>query len=876
MFSIFPLLILAGLAAPASAEHDTDAVEIFHCDFKQQFGQPCDVNYDGWPDRWKRATGPGFPHYVQIALADDETATAERCLTIRANGGNAEVQSPMISVSTKFGYVAEARIRVKDIGYGEARVVLEFCNEEREVLQTAASDWIRRTDGWLKATIGPVNIEQAEVRLVRVKLELVEGDRVDLLGTVSLDDVWIARLPKMTVRTNSPFNVYTDPQDVRVTCELSGVQESNPDILFELLDASSHQLSDDRVQLQGRLITERLSKASDIIGSDIGRPAGYTGESSWEPPITEPGFYRVRVTMKTARGMLNHHVINLAVVPPLDRPAEGEFGWSLAGGQTPLDYDQLVELLPLISINWVKLPVWYSEANQRTGDQLALLTEKLAARDIEVVGVVDHPPPDSDLAKRLANNASIADALSSDPSSWLPMLDPILTRLSLRVRWWQLGEDHDVSYAGFPDLEQEIARIRETLFRFGQDVKLGIGWRWLMSDQNKQLATWEFQQFSADPALTGAELGAYLALPTRLGIQRWVMIEPLAAGTYDLETRSRDLVEQMLAAKIHGADAAFVALPFDVRSGLMTPEGTPGELLLPWRTTSALLSATEYLGSIQLPRGSENRLFATPRGDVLMVVWNDHETTEVIHLGHDIRVVDVWGRERTPLKDGGREVLDVGPMPTFIRGLEPHIARWRIGARFTRRHIPSIFGKAHANVLEFRNEFPQGVGGSVSVRAPQGWQVGPAQLDFKLATGGLARERFALTLPLDANSGNVPIRADFVVTAQRRHEFSVYRKLSVGDGQVELEVHTRLAADGALVVEQRMVNRGSQPVDFKCLLYAPGHRRQRTQVFRLGPNEDLKTYRLNKGEDLIGKELWLRVEETTGTRVLNHRFKAEP
>lgn len=875
MSSIISLLILAAAAAPTSGSRDTDAVEIYHCDFDQQFGRPADVNYDQWPDHWKRAVGPAYPHYVAIGLEADSTATGGRCLTIHANGGNAEVESPTIAVSRNFSYVAETRLRVTGLEHSRVRLTLEFCDEDRNVLVTEHSDWFRRTKDWTTVRMGPVKLEDLEFRLVRLKMTLEEGARVDLSGSASLDEIWIARQPKLTVKTNNPFNIYTDPGSVLVTCELSGVQQSDPDILFELLDASSHQLSDDWVRLQGRLITERLSKASDFFGDGPDRPAGYTGRESWKPPIKEPGFYRVRVTMKTNRGTLDRRLINLAVVPPLERPAEGDFGWSLSATGVPLDYEQLSKLLPLVAVNWVKLPIWYSLDEPHAGDELLILTEKLSAQDIEVVGVVDRPPADSDMARQLPVNAFIADALSRDESEWLPLLDPIITRLSLRVRWWQLGHDHDTSYGGYPLVEREIAKIRDALFRFGQDVRLGIGWNWLMAADEKRPPTWDFQQFSAEPALTGAELGAYLGLPRQDPLLRWVILEPLPDDTYDLETRARDLVEQMLAAKMYGADAAFAAKPFDRSVGLMTPDGTPSELLLPWRTTSALLSGAKYLGKIRLPQGSENRMFVTPGGDVLMVVWNDKPTREVIHLGSDVRVIDVWGREERPPREEHRDVIDVDVMPTFIRGLNPHVARWRISVEFSEGHIPSVFGKAHYNFLEFRNEFPQGVGGVAAVHAPEGWQVGPSQLDFKLSPGATARPRFALTLPLDANSGREPMRVDFNLTADEQYEFSVYRDLVVGDGKVELQVHSRLAGDGSLIVEQRMVNRGEHLADFKCLLYAKGHRRQRTQVFRLGPNEDLKTYRLRGGEELLGEMLWLRVEEINGTRVLNHRFQAE-
>jgi hypothetical protein len=41
----------------------------------------------------------------------------------------------------------------------------------------------------------------------------------------------------------------------------------------------------------------------------------------------------------------------------------------------------------------------------------------------------------------------------------------------------------------------------------------------------------------------------------------------------------------------------------------MHANGMPAEMLLPWRTTAAMLGGAEYLGQMRLPNGSENRIF---------------------------------------------------------------------------------------------------------------------------------------------------------------------------------------------------------------------------------------------------------------------------
>jgi hypothetical protein len=332
----------------------------------------------------------------------------------------------------------------------------------------------------------------------------------------------------------------------------------------------------------------------------------------------------------------------------------------------------------------------------------------------------------------------------------------------------------------------------------------------------------------------------------------------------------------MISAKINGANAIFAAKPFDEETGLMTDVGTPGDLLLPWRTTASLLSGSLHLGSTQLPGGSENQLFEAKDGSVVMVLWNQQPCQETVYLGENIQLVDVWGRSEIPPQKDQKHVIEVTALPKFVVGLNASVARMGVGAKLAKTDIPSVFELSHANSIEVENTFQQGIGGTIRVIAPEGWQIMPDKIDFKLAIGEKAKRPFQIYLPFDATSGNTPLRIDFDVVADKPYHFSIYREVNVGDKEIQLELSSRLLDNGNLIVEQRMHNRGSKPIDFKCLLYAPGRRQQRMQVFQLTNGWDSKTYSYIDGEELLGEELLLKVEEQGGMRrVFNHRITVE-
>jgi hypothetical protein len=308
-----------------------------------------------------------------------------------------------------------------------------------------------------------------------------------------------------------------------------------------------------------------------------------------------------------------------------------------------------------------------------------------------------------------------------------------------------------------------------------------------------------------------------------------------------------------------------------------------------------MLGGAQYIGQMQLPGGSENRLFLRGDGQVVMVAWNHEPTREVLYLGDHVQQIDLLGRSKAVQIQNKEQAINVGPTPTFVLGLHEAVTRWRMWAEFERRQVPSIFGKPHHNSLRFKNFFPQGVGGSVKIVVVQDrgmidqaggqegaaepgfvadrWSIEPPQTNFQLAANAETKFPFDIQLKT-VRYGKKPVRVDFTIEADEKLEFSIYRDLEVGTEDLSLDVKSHLDKDGNLVVEQTMTNSAAHPADFKCSLRAQGHRPQRMQVYRLGKNPDRKVYRVTDGRDLLGKELWLVLEELNGPRTLRYRFVA--
>ncbi len=853
--------------------------------YKIDFGSDSDVNYDGWPDEWTRLRGQGFPPYIRIGIADDPSHASQqgRCLRIDLDGSGGTAFSPPIEISPLFSYLFQGKLKTEGLSHDVAYFTVTFFDAERNQKETFTSQKFSDALAWQEVQIGPLTPAHSDARFAVIGLHLVPTQRSDLTGAAMFDDLVFSRLPLMTIESPRLFNLFSQPGDVEFKCTVSGTRQPNSTILFELLDVSGQIIASERLQLTSMddLIAEAMAEG---VRQFLPIPAGaenarHAGSVSWSPPVPDFGFYQVRASLCGDAQVALQHCVSLAVVADLDLRHHGEFGWSLPSGNHPLSEDRLMPLLGLANVSWLKYPIWYSADDEaERGDRIAAFADQLSAQGIAMVGVFDHPP--EQIREKFSNKEHLTVAeVFMQPDLWAPVLDPLLIRLSLKIQWWQLGADTDESFIDYAGLEKRIREIRLHMRRFGQRTRLGLPWNWLHeTPAGGEELSWDFLAMSESSPLTSDELTRYAARPRVPGVSQWITLWPLDRHKYDVEIRARDLVQRMVAARIQEVQAVFLGNPFDETRGVLSADGTPGELFLPWCVTSRIVSGADYLGSLQLPNGSHNHVFA--RDDqAMMVVWNESPTTETLYLGENVIQIDPWGRRldvTRPVPGGVEQVLQVGTLPVFVTGMNLAVTRWMLEFSFEPHELLSVFTHPQELRYRFRDTFQQGVGGTVRIHVPDVWDISSSQLRFKLATDEELDRDLEVSLQSNASSGTQKIRVDFDVIADREYHFSIYRQIRVGFPDVAVELDTWLDDNGRLVLEQHLINRTETRMNFNCYLFAPGRRRMRMQVFEIGPGRVTHTFKLLDGEELLGKTLWLRVEELGGNRLMNYQVVAQP
>lgn len=869
MHALPTLLILAAFGAAPTASRHPDAVPLYHCGFEQE----ADADYDNWPDGWSRRRGLGFPHYVPIRISGDEAAEGKHSLRISLDGGAGMAYSPPVAIDPGHDYVVGGQVKTQGLIHDRAFVGIVFLDAAQQPVEATVSEKLRQTPGWAALRIGPVHCTNAAARFAMIALAIEpESEQEDLVGSACFDEVWLAQVPRMTLEVPGQHLLYSVGDPIEVVCSVSGYRTSPPTVELELRDAFGQPIESRQISLAA----DAAMEADEAEAPTGGGLPHQVAQARWRLPISAPGYYRLRTTVPGSNGLLEVRDLPIAVIEPASKPLEGEFGWSLPRGEGTVPLATLAQWAGHAGIHWLKFPLWYDEGDRARVEAITWLADRLNAQGINVVGLLADPPPETRRALGMTGETTAANLFVQDPRSWYPSLEPVMARMSLKVRWWQLGHDSDTSFAGLPDPVATVVDVKRQLDRIGQNSRVGIGWNWLDDVPHAKQLPWSFLTRSASPALSAAELTDYLPVDSADSKRQWVSLAALDPDRYDLRTRAADLVTRMVAAKETGIGKIFFDDPLAGNGALVQPDGSAGELFLPWRTTATSLADAHYLGRLTLPGGSENRLF-TRGGETILVVWNSAPATEVTYLGEQVRATDIWGRTSDVLRDDEGQHLEVGPLPLFLSGVNEAIARWRMSVELDRRQVPAVFGAPHTLRVRLQNHFGQPMTGKLRIVAPAGWRVEPEQFDLKLPGDNVFEQAFDVTFPSTASCGEQLLRFEFELQADRRYQFNLTRPIDVGLDDVYMELASHLNSRGELEVEQRLVNRSEGDVTFRCYLNIPGRRRMRTLVTRLSPGEDVQTYRAAAGEELVGQTLRVRGEEIGGSRrILNYSFMAEP
>ena len=872
------------------------------------FDQRTDQNQDGWPDGWTRKQGIGYPGYVPTEIVHSETPVNLQAMKIGVERGNVLLQTPMIPVLPGLSYTAKCYVQSEGLQHNDFTVGLTYFDAVGMPVHSVMSPPVSKNKGWHEVEIGPIAAELPQIKQTQLNFQLSAGKRQDLSGSVQVAGIELKESPTVFLTLPNKDHIFIEQQDrlssIEVRCRITGLPSLQEKLQFFLEDPFGRILDQTSLNM-------RFDDGPDntFVLSQTGEKPIFQGRENWTLPISEPGFYRVRVTTKGLDPKSTSNTATLAVLHAARPLPGGDFGWSLPHWSLE-DIRNKRHLLSQSGLSWLKFPAWFDpNMTPQDWEKAVDLCEWLSREEnITLVGLLSDPPKEI-LNKITANQTlrrpSTAEIFSLPPQTWYPTLEPTLFRLNL-IRHWQLGGDEDRSITDIDPMIPQLEGIRNAINTVVVGAAVGFGWDWnriipetfyvdrqtaideaRANFESTQLGPdgsplpfrikrdgREFLSLSSVEPLAFPELEEYLQASDGSNCDRFVVLRPISRSHYPLEDRINDLVHRMIIGKINGAKAIIIPQPQDDDAGLLRDDGTPGELYLPWRTTALMLSGRKCVGSIPLPGGSENLIFeADGTNEGVMVLWNnaasvDKPVEEILFLGTNCERVDLWGKRAKPLRDGRSQIIPVGPIPSFVTGVNGAITKFRQRFTLDETTIPSRFGPPIPNGLTFENVTGGGVGGTMTLVGPTGWKVDPPNASLNLAENDVAHTPFSIVLTPQAKSGPQPFRVDFKLTGVPREisEFAAYETINVGAGDVYLDPPTTSYNPRTDELELRMalINDTEQMVTFRCTVMVKGRQPMKKTILNHGFGRYDHVYVYKDGGQLLGRMFTIEAKEING------------
>ena len=808
-------------------------------------------------------------------------ALFDRYLRVDLNGSGALVSSPYLNANASHQYRFGCRIRT-DLVFDKARVEFVFGRfvtqqvdefKQREVLEELAVHSTPRVGGKTAWTTFMLPLARPPVGTTHLMTRLVvnggDDGLEDIRGSVGFDDIRIEEKPQLEITTDQPQGIYNVGDTVRASASIAGYLPAEIDsVQFELYDIDRRMIANSIMPIQREKVKPNANAYAKRSRTQL----------DWNIPGLEPGFYRMTVALVGGGSLQLNAETTLAVVQEFGELHRGLYGWTMQDGHQQMGAADFASWLARLGVSWVKYPCW--EPDKLARDELRAVFTRLQEARIQTVGMIDQPPVEH-IRKFSDSRDVVAAEIFRDSQTWKSLLSPIMGQFTQKVSMWQLGGERDFSFLGLSRLPEQVAEIVQGLEEsHGQKIEVILSWPWLEPLAPSNESTWQGICRSSTPPLSVTELNAFLersdseqadagfATP-----RTWLLIDPLDAKIYDQKTRIRDLILRMATARKHRVQATFITNPHDPQFGLLRSDSRPGELLLPWRTTSLLLGNLRAVGSMRLRSQAMNEVYINAKRAVV-VMWAEEETEELAYFGDGASMVDVWGKV-TPLQtvnvDGQLvQRVNIGPQPVFLIGCDPTVLALRMSVELGSDRLDSPLGRKEKMSIAFSNPMRESLVGQVRVIAPRSWRVTPPKKSWRLLGGQDANVEFDVVLSNTADIGEYEVEIQFALETNPPELVSVYRKVRVGPVGIDMGIETRLLPNGKLRAELVITNKTLETRRYDCFFFPPVGAFEQQQVAVPAGKEVRQGLNFSNGADMMGKRFRVRAVEQKSECVMNY------
>ncbi len=842
-------------------------------------------NTEELPMYWSKVTGEGLPHYVKGRLTTDTPHTGKHSFRFDLDGGGLiyRYDPNQIPVQRGAHYRIEGFVKTTRLTYARARIAAHFCDlDGNEIPNSTVNSELFAAksddDPWKKLTI-ELSASDAKAAFLVLELQLLQPSQYetttlgtsalfsqDIHGTAWFDDVTISQVPRVTITSERPGNIFRRSDPLRLQVLLN--DRFTDDLAAQLVihDAEGKEVYQHSAGLA-------MSSAQQTGPGEKRMPLAL--------PDLAPGWYRVALEMSSqgqSLGKQSLDIVRLADDAPMSAP-DNRFG--IIATNLPFDaWDELPDILPFLGAGRIKLGVWTSsgDVQQSNSDSFDRLLERLQEMHITPTACLVGVPPD--LAKKIQGDSWL-QLLKAKTEDWQLQLAYMVARHANHLDRWQFGSDDMAEQ--FVAQKQMRAVYKKLYTQFANLVEkpdLAMPWpAWYELDGELPATV----ALSVSPEVLPAQLPLYMQdLKPHEGHNLSLSLMPLDRESYGRETQIRDFAQRVVYALAADAQRIDLPLPFTVVHDGGHIAKQPQEMFMIARTLMTVLGGAQFKGKVPIADGVEAFLFDR-YGQGALILWNRGASGEsrelAVNLGpHPLRV-DLWGNASAMYSESsdrevGKAKLQIGQLPVIVLGVDAQLAQLRASIALDNPLLESSF-KPHTRRLRFMNPYRQAISGSIRLKAPQGWVINPPTMTYTLNPGETFDREITIEFPYNSYAGPKTLAAEFQVQADTNSTFETPITLKLGLSDVGLQ--TVALRDGKDVVVQQMItNYGEKPIDYTAFVTMPDEARQERLVTGLGAGRTtIKKYRFTNVKTVKSVRVRSGVKELVGTRILNDEVEVQ-
>lgn len=840
-------------------------------------------NVSDLPMGWTKVVRTGLPHYLNGHLVNDRKHGGEYSFRFDLDGGGLIYRygSGLLKVHPGARYRVQGFCQTTPLPNARARITAYFVDGDGHTLEKTVQHselYAAQADSgdWKKLSISLTD-DLPEADSLVIELELLQPAQYlssslgahalfdqDIHGSAWWDDITVAQVPAVGMRTDRLANIFQTGEPIRVALLLSDRPTDDLVARMSVRDADGRE-----------------------VYQHTGKPQFQSDDSSEERqkrmvldlPDLIPGWYQVRLTVSSGGQALQRESINFVVLAddgeaPLPDPRFGIDATSLPFDQ----WGELPKLLRRLSAGRVKLGVWSGrgDVEQINGVEFDRVLRELGEMGVAPTACLLAPPPK--LREKL-NGGGWEKLSGLATAEWQPDLGFLVSRHANHIDNWQLGPDGTQAFATDPACRDAYKRIYEQFSQLVRSPDLLMPWPAyfeLLPGAPTNIA------LSIPPSVLPDQIPLYLqefkGKPDRTIS---VSLEPLDRAKYGRAEQIRDFAQRLVYTLSADAPRIDLPLPVTLSSDDVGSVSEPDELLIVLRTMLATLNGAKYRGRVSLADGIEAFLFDR-QGQGIIALWSRGDSKEpreiVLNLGERPVRLDLWGHAAPLLNsdhvEGGRILLSVGAMPIFLVDIDGRQAQLRASVSIDQPLMESSF-HPHERRIRFTNPYDRAITGSLHLHGPDAWTFNPPTFNFTLNPGETFDRTVTMQFPFNCVAGSKTIRCEFVLAGEKNPTFGVPLTLKLGLTDVGMQ--TIALRDGRdIIVQQMVTNYGDHPINYSAFAIYPEQARQERVVTDLAPGATtIRRYRFHNVPHTPNGAVRVGLKELEGNRILNDLVAVE-